>query len=278
MAAQRSRGWCFTINNYTDEHIKTVRELDAEYIVFGREIAPTTGTPHLQCFAYFKSQRTFQSMKKTLPEGAHIEKANGTPEHNREYCMKEHNAEEIGTCPMQGKRTDCATIKKMVKEGATIREIAEVATSYQTIKFAQTLLSIAPNATLRTNIHVRWYWGATATGKTRAAFEEATAISEPWISSRNLRWWDGYTGQKCVIIDDMRGDFCTFHEMLRILDIYPLRLEIKGGSVAAAYTNVWITSAYPPDKIWQSIEDKEQLLRRIHEIKEFRGHGDAPAE
>lgn len=277
MAAQRSRGWCFTINNYTDEHIKTVRELDAEYIVFGREIAPTTGTPHLQCFAYFKSQRTFQSMKKHSQK-EHTLKKQTEPRTQSRILHERTQRRRNRHMPHARQTHRLRNHKKMVKEGATIREIAEVATSYQTIKFAQTLLSIAPNATLRTNIHVRWYWGATATGKTRAAFEEATAISEPWISSRNLRWWDGYTGQKCVIIDDMRGDFCTFHEMLRILDIYPLRLEIKGGSVAAAYTNVWITSAYPPDKIWQSIEDKEQLLRRIHEIKEFRGHGDAPAE
>lgn len=272
----RSRGWCFTVNNYTDAHIEQLRALDVEYLVFGREVAPSTGTQHLQCYVYFKSARTFAQIKKLLPEGVHIEKANGDAAANFTYCSKEGNFEERGTRPSQGKRTDVDKIRDLVKAGATIQQIADVAPSYQALKFGQTLLAIAPNTKLRLDLRVKWFYGPTGTHKTRTAYEEATAIGDTWISSRNLKWWDGYTGQPCVIIDDMRGDFCTFHEMLRILDIYPLRLEFKGGSVAAAYTHVWITSALPPTALWQTVEDKGQLLRRIHEIREMHAIGDAP--
>lgn len=280
----RSRGWCFTINNYADETIAALKGIECQYLVFGRETAPTTGTPHLQGFVYFDTLKSFSVLKKLLPEGTHIERAKGNCAQNREYCTKDGAFEEQGTLPIQGKRTDIQTIKDMVREGNHICEIAEVATSYQTLKFAQTLLSIKPNTELRLDLRVHWFYGATGTGKTRAAYAEATTIGETWISSRNLKWWDGYTGQPCVIVDDMRGDFCTFHEMLRILDIYPLRLEVKGGSVAAAYHHIWITSAFRPETLWASIEDKGQLLRRIHEIREFpykfstpvSGIGDAP--
>lgn len=279
MAAQRSRGWCFTVQNYTDENIETIRKCNADYWVFGREVAPTTGTNHLQGYMYFAGLKTFGAIKKLLPDGTHIEKAKGNATQNREYCIKEGKFEEHGTPPAQGHRTDIQQIKDMVREGQHISEIAEVATSYQTLKFAQTLLTIKPNTELRLDLRVHWFWGATGTHKTRTAYAEATAIGDTWISSRNLKWWDGYTGQPCIIIDDMRGDFCTFHEMLRILDIYPLRLEVKGGSVAAEYHHVWITSAYKPDNLWQSVEDKGQLMRRIHEVREFaalHGIGDAP--
>lgn len=277
MAGTRSRGWSYTVNGYSDEDIERIRALDVEYGVFGREVAPTTGALHLQCYAYFKNARTFAQVKALLPEGAHIEKANGNAEQNRAYCMKEGHAEEKGACPAQGKRSDVDKIRELVRAGATIQQIADVAPSYQALKFGQTLLSIAPNTSLRLGLRVEWLWGPTGAGKTRAAYEEASAIGEVWISSRNLKWWDGYTGQPCVIFDDLRGDFCTFHEMLRILDIYPLRVEVKGGSVAAAYTHVWITSAFPPTNLWQSVEDKGQLMRRIHAVRELPAPGGAEA-
>lgn len=276
---QRARGWAFTINNYDDAAIEKLRGIVCDYKIWGREIAPTTSTPHLQGFIYFETLKTFGAVKKLLPDGAHIERTKGNAAQNRTYCAKEGAFEEAGNLPVQGHRTDIQTIKDMVRDGEHILAIAEVATSYQTLKFAQTLLTIKPNTELRLDLRVHWFHGGTGTGKTRAAFAEAAAIGETWISSRNLKWWDGYTGQPCVIVDDMRGDFCTFHEMLRILDIYPLRLEVKGGSVAAAYHHVWITSAFRPEALWQSVEDKGQLMRRIHEVREFtatRGIGDAP--
>lgn len=262
----RSRGWCFTLPNYTDDEIKILDALECDYMVYGREVAPTTQTPHLQGYIYFKNARQFSAMKKCLPERAHLEAAKGSPQQNDTYCSKEGAATRRGTLPVAGKRTDLAAIKAMVKEGKSLREIADASTSYQTLKFAQTMLTLQPVTALR-KVNVRWYWGPTGGGKTRRAYEEAMKIDpDIWMSSRNLKWWDGYTGQKCVIIDDLRGDFCTFHEMLRILDIYPLRLEVKGGSVAAAFTDVWITSAYQPTDIWQSVEDKGQLLRRLSTI------------
>ena len=186
-----SRGWCFTINNYADETIVALKAIECQYLVFGRETAPSTGTQHLQGFVYFDSPKRFSALKKLLPEGAHIEKAKGNCIQNREYCTKDGAFEEQGTLPSQGKRTDIQTIKDMVREGNRICEIAEVATSYQTLKFAQTLLSIKPNTELRLDLRVHWFYGATGTHKTRTAYAEATTIGETWISSRNLKWWMG---------------------------------------------------------------------------------------
>ena len=47
------------------------------------------------------------------------------------------------------------------------------------------------------------------------------------MSSRNLQWFDGYMGQKVVCFDDFRKDFCTFHELLRLLDRYPMDVPVK---------------------------------------------------
>jgi len=67
----------------------------ASYVVQGREVAPTTGTHHIQGYCEFKSQRTFQSVCKLLP-GAHIEVAHGDSKQNREYCIKDGDFKEEG--------------------------------------------------------------------------------------------------------------------------------------------------------------------------------------
>lgn len=52
--ALRSYAWCFTLNNYTDEEIRRLESLECERLVVGKEVAPTTGTPHLQGYIRFK--------------------------------------------------------------------------------------------------------------------------------------------------------------------------------------------------------------------------------
>lgn len=57
----RSRGWCFTINNYTELDVAQVKALEepSSAIIAGYEVAPTTGTPHIQGYVYFLNQRSF---------------------------------------------------------------------------------------------------------------------------------------------------------------------------------------------------------------------------
>lgn len=48
--------WCFTLNNYTEEHISSISSIIKERCSkggFGKEIAPTTGMHHLQGFISF---------------------------------------------------------------------------------------------------------------------------------------------------------------------------------------------------------------------------------
>ena len=49
MSECRTACFCFTINNYTDEDVGRLCCLPPPYCcLFGKEVAPTTGTPHLQ--------------------------------------------------------------------------------------------------------------------------------------------------------------------------------------------------------------------------------------
>lgn len=121
MSKKRSRGFCFTINNYTDKDIDDCMAL-GDYCIIGKEIGEE-GTPHLQGFCYFKQKCSFKKIKSLIPR-AHIEKQKGTLAQAIEYCMKDEMYEEYGTRPRQGRRTDLDIIKYDIKKGVSEKTIA----------------------------------------------------------------------------------------------------------------------------------------------------------
>lgn len=86
----RSRKWCLTLNNYTENELsqclKIFNENKYNYII-GKEKG-LEGTPHLQIYLEHKTQIDFNTIKK-FNNRFHIEKAKGTQIQNLEYCSKE---------------------------------------------------------------------------------------------------------------------------------------------------------------------------------------------
>ena len=64
----------------------------------------------------------------------------------------------------------------------------------------------------------------------------------------------------------MRRDFCKYHQLLKILDRYEYRVETKGGSRQLRARKIAITAPYPPEEMYETREDINQLLRRIDRI------------
>lgn len=259
----RSRGWCFTLNNPGLGH--AYNAIKCQYLVVGDEVG-ASGTPHHQGYVYFAAQRSFAVVKKLLPEGAHIEKAHGSPQQAAAYCKKEKILIETGECPTQGKRKDIEIVRDMIADHRSLREITEEVSSYQAIRGAELLMKYHERK--RDWLpEVYWFYGPTGSGKTRTAF---AAANDPWVSGRDLRWWEGYDAHEDVILDDFRGDFCPFHELLRILDRYPYRIEVKGSSRQLLAKRIWITSPFPPERAYPNCGERiEQLIRRITEIRQF---------
>jgi len=120
----RAKNWCFTHNNYSDDDIAGYRSVadhgDVVYIIFGKEVAPTTQTPHLQGFVSFKARKRLTQVKALLPGEQHLIAAVGSPQQNRTYCIKEDAFEEYGEIPeKQGKRNDLEAFKESVQGGTT---------------------------------------------------------------------------------------------------------------------------------------------------------------
>lgn len=105
-----STRWVFTLNNYTsDEYQLVCDQLSTDqvtYGVVGRETG-ASGTPHLQGFVIFESNKRLSGIRSFLGARGHYERARGTSAQARDYCRKDGDFTEFGTFPAaQGRRTD----------------------------------------------------------------------------------------------------------------------------------------------------------------------------
>jgi len=94
----KSRAFCFTWNNYPDNHQDVLDGFTYRYVCYGYEWAPTTGTPHLQGYLYFDNARSLEAIRRGLP-GVHLTVARGSHLENRTYCSKDGEFVEFGTPP-----------------------------------------------------------------------------------------------------------------------------------------------------------------------------------
>jgi len=125
----RSRGFCYTLNNYTDQDYQILSQYKPStvtYHVVGKETGDS-GTPHLQGYIHFtdsKRQSTLINEFNTLltHKRTHFEPARGSAEQNMIYCTKQGESVQLGTPPKQGKRTDILSIHAAVKKKIPIQE------------------------------------------------------------------------------------------------------------------------------------------------------------
>lgn len=107
----RSDSWCFTLNNYTDEtvlHLQLLFESEQVlYAIIGYEVAPTTGTRHIQGYVKFGNRHRFGAVRQMLPP-CHLSRARGSAQQNIVYCSKAGDYDEFGARPVssQGRRTE----------------------------------------------------------------------------------------------------------------------------------------------------------------------------
>ena len=134
--SSKARSYCLTINNWTPEHVETLKQEKYKYLLIGNEIAPTTNTPHLQVYISYPNPRSFNAIKNSFPT-AHIEIANGTPEQNKAYCSKDDVLFEGGDLPRPGSRSDIAVCRELVQSSNRIRDVVNHATSIQGVRIAE---------------------------------------------------------------------------------------------------------------------------------------------
>ena len=134
---KKNRNVVMTLNNYTDAEVEALRmfgKKNCTYLIFGYEIAPTTGTKHLQIYAEFSEAKTINTIKtQCFSRRYYISRRRGTAKQASDYCMyedypickKENRFEVFGDISKQGQRAEFDEVLAYAKvhtRQETIRE------------------------------------------------------------------------------------------------------------------------------------------------------------
>ena len=259
----RSRGYVFTLNNYTTEEVEALRQCGSKYLIFGKEVGES-GTPHLQGYVWFTTLKSLKQVKKLSPR-AHWEAQRGSVDQAVEYCKKDGSYEELGIAPISKKKQGEGEKKRyqkaweLAKEGKIEEIDADIRLRlYGTIKRIREDYQQDPGSMESLDFH--WYWGASGTGKSRKAREENPGA---FIKNAN-KWWDGYVDQDCVIIDEWSPCHAVLADYLKKwADHHSFNGERKGGTMCIRLKKIIITSNYSMEDCFLEEKDLLPLQRRF---------------
>lgn len=252
-----------------------------KYAVFQHELCPTTNRPHVQGYIEFTSPIRYGRIKQILGDPAvHLEQRKGTREQAIAYCRKEETRIdgpwEVGTRPGgQGKRTDLDNLADHLKGNPKLDSLLDnylpMFIKYSRgISNACFLLNKRKAKTFR-ELDVHVYWGNAGTGKTRSAVDRDPDYYILEKTGDSL-WFDGYDGEIHLIIDDFYG-WIPFNQLLRLLDGYAFKCNVKGSFIYASWSKVTITSNKHPDEWYDRTKLNDNMInalnRRLHDIRLF---------
>lgn len=265
--AQMSKTFDFTYfykdDDDLEKQLEKWRSFDLRRVVIGREKCPTTGRMHLQGKVTWARNYRLPQLSKLLP---HYSLFPSVASKEFNYCMKEEillNRNET----KQGSRSDIHSAMAMVRDKRPRLELMETCPTVMA-RYERFLHSYKTELELHEGPRtVIWAYGKTGTGKTRA-FWDVFPDGTP-VDIKN-DFFNGYGGEKIVILDDLRSSTLSFHDLLKITHRHRSNVNIKGGSIRWNAGLIYITSPRPPEETYTITgEDIEQLKRRVTHTFEF---------
>lgn len=268
MPTPRARGYCFTINNpssWDDADIANLVD-KAQYVVRGKETGEEN-TPHYQGYVYFKEKKSFIFVKNIIPR-AHIEAQKGSFDEAILYCQKDGDWQEWGSRPRGsgGQADKWKDVLTLARRG----KLQEIEDKYPAIflRYHGKLQSLCRPETpiILENIENEWWYGETGTGKSRELWER---FPNHYQKSLN-KWWDGYTGQEVVAIEEWAPKNEVTASFLKIwADRYPFSAEIKGGTLQKIRPKkIIVLSNYSIEECFANTQDLGPIKRRF-KVKHF---------
>lgn len=284
----RCRAWFGTLNNYTEAQDEGLQKFLAEKAVWGirgKEVG-AKGTPHLQWACIFKHPQTFKGLQKVLKAygcECHIEMTRSN-EAARRYCKKEGDWKEFGECPKgAGHRTDLDRLNEAISRmrDGEIDEIwdlidadntAIVYKHHRALALHKAHLMRKKAQENKEKFDVTLCVGPAGSGKSKWIADNYPGAY--WVTYGDYgqqTWFDGYTGQSTIVLDDYKGNL-PYSKLLRLCDRYKQELQVKGGSLPALHTRVVISSIKETDEWYDystGCKSKKEIDRRITRTIKF---------
>lgn len=285
----QARCWMFTVNNYTAEEELFLREqLECRYVKFGKETAPTTGTPHLQGFVVFENPKTrggVLAASGTLRSDPGVKppvyQMSCKPMYSNaaaciEYCGKDGEVFERGDPPVDQKSNGMSSqerikdIIRLAKAGL----FAELEETYPDVWFyqqrqimTQRYRAIARTESLDGVLDNVWIFGPPRIGKSDLARQMAPGA---YVKPADSKWWDHYDGEDNVILDDLTRGFYA-NTFKTWTDRHAFIGEVKCGTLQLRPKRIVVTSNKKPSYYFPKDEDMDAIYGRFQVIELKRG-------
>lgn len=277
---KKSRSFTFTTYDFSVDYQELIDRdsCGVRYIAYGDETCPSTKRRHQQGWICFHNQRsTKPTSLKTIGGmlgNAHVEPMLGSIKQNTAYCAKEGSLHQFGDKPNQGSRGDLKDVVDRIARGQDTADRICMDDPIFYHQYGRTLTK-AEDVALRQKYRTWmtkgiWYWGVTGVGKSHTAFKDFNPNTH-YVKPLQDEWWDGYTGQETVILNDFRGQL-TYSEMLQLVDKWPHSVKRRNREPAPFLAKtVIVTSALNIGGVYNGIATQDdniaQLERRFDEIE-----------
>lgn len=224
-----------------------------DYFLAGEEHGePTDDKPdgyhHWQFFFQLRKDQTWGWLHKRLP-GIHLEPRRGTVEQCMEYCMKDGNFTQMGQVldrPGQGRRTDIVLFVEDCKTQSD-KDLwthhPDCMARYTRVPQAVRNAFVEPRSWVT---QLNWIFGEPGCGKTLYVQQKYPDL----YSQDRSMWWDGYSGQETVLIDELNAPDFRFDTLLKIGNKGQYKVQVKGGYVEFVAKRLFIVSNIEPQQVY----------------------------
>ncbi len=267
--------WAFTIHKknvlspfktldqvYAKLKKETVGKDDLKYLVMQMERGGNTKRRHIQGYIHYEKQKRATTLGRWFNvQHTAFQKAKGSPAQNQVYCSKTDTRidlpapVETGSCPGgSGERSDLKRMAEAIKDDgleSAIDEFPDVFMRYARGSNELSLHYKRKKTQSRREMAVFVYEGTPGSGKSYCAanFDPGNSFDLPLQTANSPVWFDGYAGQRTLLIQDLDPKTIPYRTLLRILDEQPLQVKVSGAFIPAEWNHVVITSMQAPN-LW----------------------------
>lgn len=277
----RGRSWVMTlfeneINDQVKRREQCLKPPDwVKFIRFGEEHTKE-GKWHLQCWVQCWKQVRWSQFKSWIGDSYRTIML-GSIEQNQEYTSKEGVYTDVGTAPMQGRRTDIIGLKRKlddIKEGESVYDIAKEEPMFEMVakysRFSKEYVNHHRLQKLKSDFtapEVVYIWGPPGVGKDKYVDEHYPG-SYDVPADDGYKWRNGYNLDPIVVYRNISPSAIKNpNQFLKELDRRVCQVATKGDFVPWKPKIIILTSIYSPEMMASAFHKKEEFLRRVTAVK-----------